>query len=65
MSSAQDVGVKLEIGDVVLNHLKQAKEYSDEHGGRPLDSSSLYGVNRTKAGLNFANDFVKARDASA
>ena len=63
VSSAQDVGVKLEIGDVVLKNLKQAKEYSVENGNRPLDSSSLYGVNRASSGLDFATDFVKTRDS--
>lgn len=63
MSSAQDAGVKLEVGEIIMKHLKAAKAFSEEHDDRPLDSSSLYGVNRLKAGLDFANDFVKARDA--
>jgi hypothetical protein len=54
---AEDVGAKLQIGEVVLKHLKEAQKE-----GRPLDSSSLYGVLRREAGLDFETDFVKTRD---
>ncbi|KAI6778551.1 6-phosphogluconate dehydrogenase family protein [Emericellopsis cladophorae] len=54
---AEDVGAKLHIGEIVLAHLKEARKEE-----RPLDSSSLYGVLRREAGLDFATDFVEKRD---
>lgn len=63
LSTAQNLGVKLSVGEVVLDHLQKAKVYSDEHSGRPLDSSSMYGVVREEAGLDFQSDFVKSRDS--
>jgi hypothetical protein len=42
----------------------RAKEFSDANGGRNLDSSSGYGIIRQDAGLPFANEFVKSRDAN-
>lgn len=40
----------------------RAKDFSDAHGGRPLDSSSGYGIIRQDSGLDFENTFVKERD---
>ena len=55
---AESVGAKLHVGEVALGHLEEASQES-----RPLDSSSLYGVLRRQAGLDFETDFVKERDA--
>ncbi|KAH7327126.1 hypothetical protein BKA65DRAFT_554689 [Rhexocercosporidium sp. MPI-PUGE-AT-0058] len=63
ITSAENGGTRLKIGEVVLEHLKEAKKYSDAHGGRPLDSSSMFGVIRKEAGLDFETDLVKERDA--
>lgn len=59
---AAQVGIQLEVANTALAHLKRAKQWSDENGGRKLDSSSLYGVVRQDAGLDFTTDFVKKRD---
>ena len=40
----------------------EAKKFSDESGGRTLDSSSLYGIVRRDAGLAFETKLVKERD---
>ncbi|KAH9219272.1 NAD binding domain of 6-phosphogluconate dehydrogenase-domain-containing protein [Leptodontidium sp. 2 PMI_412] len=63
ITAAENAGTRLKIGEVVLGHLKEAKEYSESHGGRSLDSSSMYGVIRKEAGLDFETDLVKERDA--
>jgi len=54
--------MRLEVGEVVLGHLMEAKKFSDESGGRILDSSSLYGIVRRDAGLDFETRVVKERD---
>ncbi|KAM4062387.1 NAD binding domain of 6-phosphogluconate dehydrogenase [Hirsutella rhossiliensis] len=61
---AVKAGSRLEIGQLALSHLEEAKRYSDAVG-RPLDSSSLYGALRQLAGLSFETDRVKARDGGA
>ena len=53
-----DVG----LSGLSLNHLKRASTYS-EQGGRPLDSSAMYGIIRHDAGLDSENYHVKKRDA--
>ncbi|KAK7402871.1 hypothetical protein QQX98_011356 [Neonectria punicea] len=58
---ADQAGLKLEVANVALKHLKEASEFSAAEG-RPLDSSSMYGVLRTQAGLPFETDYVKKRD---
>jgi hypothetical protein len=52
------------VAEVALEHMLRAKEFSDANGGRNLDSSSGYGIIRQDAGLPFANEFVKSRDAN-
>ncbi|KAB2572785.1 putative oxidoreductase YfjR [Lasiodiplodia theobromae] len=59
---ARESGSRLEVGEVALRHLEEAKDFSDAHG-RPLDSSSMYGVLRQQAGLPFETDFVQKRDS--
>jgi hypothetical protein len=55
------VGTRLKVAEVAMEHLKRAKDYSNANNGRSLDSSSLYGVIRQDAGLDFRNDIVRAR----
>ncbi|KAI0377730.1 hypothetical protein F5Y04DRAFT_171932 [Hypomontagnella monticulosa] len=59
---AAQAGVRLDVAETALAHLKRAKEYSEKNGERKLDSSSLYGVVRQDAGLDFRTDLVKKRD---
>ncbi|KAH6989568.1 NAD binding domain of 6-phosphogluconate dehydrogenase-domain-containing protein [Ilyonectria sp. MPI-CAGE-AT-0026] len=61
ITCADQAGLKLEVAEVALRHLKEASEFSEAEG-RPLDSSSMYGVLRTQAGLPFETDLVKERD---
>jgi len=56
--------MKLSTGEVIMEHLQRAKEYSSRYDNRSMDSSSLYGVVRMDAGLKFETDFVKERDES-
>lgn len=59
---AHDNGMRLPVGEMVLEHLQEAKAFSDEQC-RALDSSSMYGVLRKQAGLEFETALVKDRDA--
>lgn len=61
ITCADQAGAKLEVAEVALKHLKEASEFSKDQG-RPLDSSSMYGVLRRQAGLSFETDHVKERD---
>lgn len=63
IACAEQAGAKLKVAEVALDHLKRAKKHADEDGGRPLDSSSMYGIIRQDAGLDFETDLVKKRDA--
>lgn len=65
ISSAEAAGTKLPTGEVIMQHLQRASEYSAQKGNRPMDSSSLYGVVREDAGLDFETDQVKERDGRA
>lgn len=56
---AEEAGAKLHVGEVVLRNLREASREE-----RPLDSSSMYGVLRRQAGLDFETDLVKERDGS-
>ncbi|KAF3762298.1 hypothetical protein M406DRAFT_352685 [Cryphonectria parasitica EP155] len=58
---AKDAGARLPVGELALAHLQEAKAFSDEKG-RAMDSSSMYGVLRRQAGLDFETDLVKQRD---
>ena len=61
---ARENGVSLEVGEIALSHLKEAKRIGDEEmGGRKLDSSSLFGVVRRKSGMDFETEEVKKRDS--
>ena len=58
---AKEAGTRLEVAEVALQHLNEAARYG-ENEGRALDSSSMYGVLRKQAGLDFESDVVKTRD---
>lgn len=62
ITCAENVGTRLKIAEVALSHLKEAKKYAEENGGRAMDSSSMYGIIRRDAGLDFESDLVKERD---
>ncbi|KAI0178595.1 NAD binding domain of 6-phosphogluconate dehydrogenase-domain-containing protein [Hypoxylon sp. FL1284] len=59
---ATRAGVELRVAGAALENLAEAKLWSVANGGRRLDSSSLYGVVRQRAGLDFRTDLVKKRD---
>jgi 3-hydroxyisobutyrate dehydrogenase-like beta-hydroxyacid dehydrogenase len=63
ITCAENAGTRLKIAEVALGHLKESKRYSEEQGGRAMDSSSMYGVIRRDAGLDFEMEVVKERDA--
>jgi len=62
ISVAESRGMRLKVAEVAMEHLEEAREWGEERG-RYLDSSSLYGVIRQDAGLEFESDVVKKRDA--
>ncbi|OHF03929.1 hypothetical protein CORC01_00791 [Colletotrichum orchidophilum] len=64
LSCAEQVGVRLDIAEIAARHLKEAKKISDTQR-RAFDSSSLYGIVRKEAGLDFETEFIKKRDGSA
>jgi 3-hydroxyisobutyrate dehydrogenase-like beta-hydroxyacid dehydrogenase len=51
----------LTVGDAYLEAARDAKAWGDDRARR-MDSSSVYGVVRQRAGLEFETDLVKARD---
>ncbi|SPJ75282.1 related to gamma hydroxybutyrate dehydrogenase [Fusarium torulosum] len=58
---AEQSGSRLEVAEIAIKHLKDAKQFSDAEE-RPLDSSSMYGILRKEAGMSFETDLVKERD---
>lgn len=63
VNCAERAGVPLKVGQLVLNHLREAEQYSKKHNDCALDSSSIYGVVREQAGLDFQTDLIKKRDS--
>lgn len=60
---AKEQGMKLEIGEMYLDAAREAKGWAEEEGkGRRMDSSSVFGVVRTRAGLGFENEVVMERE---
>jgi hypothetical protein len=59
---ARENGMKLEVGEIYLEAAGEAKKWGDERG-RKMDSSSVFGVVRARAGEKFETDVVRARDA--
>jgi 3-hydroxyisobutyrate dehydrogenase-like beta-hydroxyacid dehydrogenase len=62
VSLARGKGMKLGIGEIYLEAAQEAKQYGDKVG-RKCDSSSVFGVVRRRAGLDFESEVVKERDA--
>lgn len=60
---AKQKDMKLEIGELSMQAMNEAKTYGDGHG-RNLDSHSVFGVVRERAGLGFENNAVQQRDMS-
>lgn len=61
---ANEQGMQLRLGEMYLDAASEAKKWGDERGRR-MDSSSVFGVVRTRAGEEFETDVVKQRDAKA
>jgi 3-hydroxyisobutyrate dehydrogenase-like beta-hydroxyacid dehydrogenase len=59
---ARSKGMKLDVGEAYVEAAREAKQWSNENG-RALDSSSVFGVVRERAGLGFENGVVQERDA--
>lgn len=62
ITRAKASGVKLPVAEVAFSHLEQARKFSEQHEGRSLDSSSMFGVLREESGLEFETELVKKRD---
>ncbi|KAF1996858.1 NAD(P)-binding protein [Amniculicola lignicola CBS 123094] len=61
LSIAEGVGMDLEVGKLVMDSMMEAKAVG-ESKGRKLDSSSMFGAVRRRAGLDFETEQVKKRD---
>jgi 3-hydroxyisobutyrate dehydrogenase-like beta-hydroxyacid dehydrogenase len=61
ISCANEAGTRLWVAEIALKNLKEADRVAKEQE-RSLDSSSMYGILRTEAGLPFETEVVKARD---
>jgi 3-hydroxyisobutyrate dehydrogenase-like beta-hydroxyacid dehydrogenase len=59
---AKGKGMELKLGEMYLDAAGEAKKWGDERGMR-MDSSSVFGVVRARAGTEFETDTVKERDA--
>lgn len=58
---ARSRGMRLDIGEAYVNAAREAKQWSTETG-RALDSSSVFGIVRKRAGLSFETEVVQERD---
>ena len=58
---ASGVGMELDVASAYVRAAREAREWG-EGRGRGLDSSSVYGVVRVKAGLGSESGVVKERD---
>ncbi|KAK6586741.1 hypothetical protein PZA11_000031 [Diplocarpon coronariae] len=63
LNCAKAAGTRGQVGEVALENLEKASKYDAELGGRPLDSSAMYGTIRREAGLDFFTDFRKERNS--
>ncbi|RDW75309.1 hypothetical protein BP6252_06451 [Coleophoma cylindrospora] len=61
ITCAKDVGVKLDVAELVMELLGEAQSFGAAEQ-RSLDSTSVYGALRKRAGLEFESDVVKKRD---
>jgi 3-hydroxyisobutyrate dehydrogenase-like beta-hydroxyacid dehydrogenase len=59
---ARSKGMRLDVGEAYVEAAREAKQWSCDQG-RALDSSSVFGVLRHRAGLPFQNGAVQERDA--
>jgi 3-hydroxyisobutyrate dehydrogenase-like beta-hydroxyacid dehydrogenase len=59
---AKSVGMDLKLGELSMGAMEDARGFGEEKG-RKLDSSSVYGIVRQRAGLDFESEGVKKRDA--
>ncbi|KAJ4361149.1 hypothetical protein N0V95_002118 [Ascochyta clinopodiicola] len=59
---ARSKAMKLDVAESYVEAAKEAKEWGGK-SGRVLDSSSVFGVVRQRAGLEFENQVVKDRDS--
>lgn len=57
---ARSKGVKLNVAESYVEAAREAKLWSEEKK-RSLDSSSVFGIVRARAGLDFENEAVKGR----
>ncbi|PYI08400.1 3-hydroxyisobutyrate dehydrogenase [Aspergillus sclerotiicarbonarius CBS 121057] len=64
VTCAEGAGTRLPVAEVVLEHLREARGYA-EANKRALDSSSMYGVLRERAGLAFESEGVRKRDGGS
>jgi 3-hydroxyisobutyrate dehydrogenase-like beta-hydroxyacid dehydrogenase len=62
LNIAGEKGVRLEVGELSMRAMEEAKRWGDERG-KKMDSSSVFGVVREKNGLEFETEVVKERDA--
>lgn len=58
---AEASGMTLQVGELSMRAMKEAREIGKEKG-RSLDSSSVYGAVRVRAGLEFESESVKDKD---
>jgi 3-hydroxyisobutyrate dehydrogenase-like beta-hydroxyacid dehydrogenase len=59
---AKEQGMQLKLGEMYLEAAGEAKKWGDERG-RKMDSSSVFGVARTRAGKEFETEVIQGRDA--
>lgn len=62
INCAKAAGSTLPVSEIALQNLLAAQEYGKVHDQRSLDSSSMYGILRENAGLDFLTDQIKFRD---
>ncbi|KAF2637959.1 NAD(P)-binding protein [Massarina eburnea CBS 473.64] len=63
---AREHGVGLEVGELCLRAMGEAREWGEREGrGRRLDSTAVYGSVRVRAGLGFESGVVRERDGGA
>lgn len=58
---AKSKGMRLDVAEAYVDAAKEAKEWSNENG-RALDSSSVFGIVRERAGVAFESVVVRERD---
>ncbi|KAL3465964.1 3-hydroxyisobutyrate dehydrogenase [Aspergillus heterothallicus] len=64
VNCAEKAGASLPVAELVLKNLGEARKYGEDNE-RALDSSSMFGVLRENAGLDFETDVVRERDGES